>query len=97
MEEHAAELQIVDVRDEEEFTGPLGHIAGARLLPLAELGQHVAELAQDRPIITVCRAGARSAHAATILKKAGFDKVANMAGGMLRWHAQNLPAQGARD
>jgi len=97
VEEHAAELQIIDVRDEEEFTGPLGHIAGARLLPLAEIEQHVAELATDRPIVTVCRAGARSAHAATVLKKAGFDKVANMAGGMLRWRAQNLPAQGAQD
>jgi len=97
VEEHAAELQIVDVRDEEEFTGPLGHIAGARLLPLAELEKRAGELAKDRPVVTVCRAGARSAHAATVLKKAGFDKVANMAGGMLRWRAQNLPAQGARD
>lgn len=97
VEEHAAELQIIDVRNEEEFTGPLGHIADARLLPLAELESHTDEFAKDRPVITVCRAGARSAHAATILKRAGFDKVANMAGGMLRWRAQNLPAQGARD
>ena len=97
VEEHAAEFQIVDVRDEEEFTGPLGHIPGARLLPLAELGKHVDELAKDRPVVTVCRSGARSAHAVTILKKAGFDKVANMAGGMLSWRAQNLGIQGVHD
>ena len=97
VEEHAAELQIVDVRDEDEFAGPLGHIANARLLPLGDLEKRAAELTKERPVVTVCRAGARSAQAATILKKAGFAKVANMAGGMLRWRAQNLPAQGARD
>lgn len=97
VEEHAAELQIVDVRDEDEFTGPLGHIEGARLLPLGSLAKRAGELLKDHPVVTVCRAGARSAQAADILKKAGFGKVANMAGGMLRWRAQNLPAQGARD
>ena len=97
VEEHAAELQIVDVRDEDEFTGPLGHIEGARLLPLGSLAKRAGELLKDSPVVTVCRAGARSAQAADILKKAGFGKVANMAGGMLRWRAQNLPAQGARD
>jgi glyoxylase-like metal-dependent hydrolase (beta-lactamase superfamily II)/rhodanese-related sulfurtransferase len=97
VEEHAAELQIVDVRDEDEFAGPLGHIANARLLPLGDLEKRALELAKERPVVTVCRAGARSAQAVTILKKAGFGEVANMAGGMLRWRAQNLPAQGARD
>ncbi len=97
VEEHAAELQIIDVRNEDEFTGPLGHITGARLSPLSELEQRLDDLDKERPIVTVCRAGARSAHAATILKKAGFNKVANMAGGMLRWRAHNLPAQGAQN
>jgi sulfur dioxygenase len=97
VEEHAAALQIVDVREADEFAGALGHIVGARLLPLGELEKRSGELAKDRPIVTVCRAGARSAQAAVILKKAGFGNVANLAGGMLRWRAQNLPAQGARD
>jgi sulfur dioxygenase len=97
VEEHGAEVQIVDVRDEEEYHGPLGHIEGARLVPLSELAQRADELAKDRPIITVCRAGARSAQAVTILKKAGFEQVANMAGGMLSWRAQKLPALDAQD
>ena len=97
VEEHGAGLQIVDVREADEFAGPLGHIVGARLLPLGDLEKRAGELAKDRPIVTVCRAGARSAQATTILKKAGFGNVANLAGGMLRWRAQNLPAQGARD
>ena len=37
VEEHRAGLQIVDVREADEFTGPLGHIAGALLLPLGDL------------------------------------------------------------
>jgi len=97
VEEHGAGLQIVDVRDAEEFAGPLGHIAGAQLLPLGELEQRAGELSKERPVVAVCRAGARSAQAAALLRKAGFEKVANLAGGMLRWRAQNLPAQGARD
>ena len=97
VEEHGAGLQIVDVRNADEFAGPLGHIAGARLLPLGDLAKRAGELAKDRPVVTVCHAGARSAQAAAILGKAGFGKVANLAGGMLRWRAQNLPAQGAPD
>jgi glyoxylase-like metal-dependent hydrolase (beta-lactamase superfamily II)/rhodanese-related sulfurtransferase len=97
VEEHSGEVQIVDVREAGEFSGPLGHIAGARLLPLGELARHAGELASERPIVTVCRSGARSAQAAAILRKAGFENVANLAGGMLRWHAQGLPAQEPRD
>lgn len=97
VEEHAADVEILDVRDEDEYAGPLGHIHGARLLPLKRLERSIGELNRDRPIVTVCRAGARSAQAAAILKKAGFAKVANMAGGMLRWRAQKLAADGAVD
>ncbi len=97
VEEHGAGLQIVDVREPDEFAGPLGHIVGARLLPLGDLEKRAGELTKEHPIVTVCRAGARSAQAAAILRKAGFGNVANLAGGMLRWRAQNLPTQGGRD
>jgi sulfur dioxygenase len=97
VEEHGAGLQIVDVREPDEFAGPLGHIASARLLPLGDLEQRAGELAKDVPIVTVCRSGARSAQAAVLLRKAGFEKVANLAGGMLRWRAQNLSTHGGRD
>jgi len=89
--EHARGLQIVDVRDESEFTGILGHIEGARLIPLEQLRERAATLQPDQPTVTVCRSGARSAQAVTILEKAGFTKVANLAGGMLNWHHQRLP------
>jgi glyoxylase-like metal-dependent hydrolase (beta-lactamase superfamily II)/rhodanese-related sulfurtransferase len=97
VEENGEGLQIVDVREAEEFAGPLGHIAGAHLLPLGELALRARELAKDRPIVTVCRAGARSAQAAAILRKLGFEQVANLAGGMLRWRAEHLATQDVRD
>jgi sulfur dioxygenase len=97
VEEHGGEVQIVDVRGQEEFDGELGHIEGARLVPLPELERRTGELSDGRPIVAVCRSGARSAQAVVILRKAGFEDVANMAGGMLRWRAQNLPVHGARD
>lgn len=38
--------------------------------------------------MTVCRAGGRSAQATVILRQAGFDTVANLGGGMLRWRGE---------
>jgi sulfur dioxygenase len=94
VEEHLKEIEVVDVREPEEFNGPLGHIAGARLLPLAKLAERAAGLAADKPLVTVCRAGGRSAQATVILRRAGFNQVANLAGGMLRWRAQGFPVEG---
>ena len=92
--EHLSQLQLVDVRENAEFDDALGHIAGARLLPLGELATHADQLDRERPIVTVCRAGGRSAQATALLQRAGFGRVANLAGGMLRWHAQGLPVEG---
>jgi len=97
VEENRRTVQIVDVREPDEFDSLLGRIAGAVPIPLGELDARAGELSRDRPIVTVCRAGARSAQAVAILKKAGFEKVANMAGGLLRWRAQRLPTEGAKE
>ncbi len=94
LEEHASEIQILDVREPAEFVGPLGHIQAAKLIPLGELQTRIAELARDLPIVTVCRAGSRSAQAFNILRQGGFAHVANLAGGMLRWRAEGFPVEG---
>src|SRR6185437_14287094 len=75
--ERPGQVQILDVRENDEFTGPLGHISGAMLIPLGELSERAGELAKDRPIVAVCRAGSRSAQAMTILQQAGFRDLAN--------------------
>jgi rhodanese-related sulfurtransferase len=64
-------------------------------MPLGTLAAQAAQLEHARPIVTVCRAGGRSAQATTVLQRAGFNRVANLAGGMLRWHATGLPVEGA--
>ncbi len=78
---------VLDVREPEEFCGELGHIAGSVLLPLRELSARAEELAayRERDIVVVCRAGVRSATAAAILTGLGFERVANLKGGMLDW------------
>lgn len=97
LEEHLDAVQIVDVREPAEFNGALGHVPGARLLPLGSLAGRAQELSKERPVVTVCRSGARSAQATVLLRKAGFDKVANLAGGMLRWRAQRFEVEGGSD
>jgi rhodanese-related sulfurtransferase len=89
--EHASMLQIVDVREEPEFIDRLGHLQGARLIPLSQLMNRLDELDRERPVVAVCRSGVRSAQASVLLAKAGFGKVANLAGGMLRWKSEALP------
>ncbi|MEQ8230777.1 MAG: MBL fold metallo-hydrolase, partial [Gammaproteobacteria bacterium] len=83
LEESGDAVQIIDVRERDEFDGPLGHVAGARLVPLGEVSERLADIQRDRPVVTVCRAGGRSAQATVLLKRAGFEQVANLAGGML--------------
>jgi sulfur dioxygenase len=94
LEDAGPDVQIVDVREPAEFTGSLGHIRGAKLMPLAELQARLGELDRARPVVTVCRSGTRSAQAAVLLGKAGLTKVANLAGGMLRWRAAGHAVQG---
>jgi sulfur dioxygenase len=96
LEEHSGRVQILDVREREEFEGPLGHIDGAILLPLGELLARAGELDPERPVVALCRAGSRSAQATAILGRCGFKEVANLAGGMLRWRAEGHRVIGGR-
>jgi glyoxylase-like metal-dependent hydrolase (beta-lactamase superfamily II) len=95
--ENAGRVQVVDVREPEEFDGALGHIQGAKLIPLGSLSKTFSSMSKDLPVVVVCRSGARSAQATVLLRNAGFTKVANLAGGMLRWRGQRLPTEGGVD
>ena len=94
LEENLGAVHVLDVREPAEFTGPLGHIRGATLVPLGELGARAKELPRDKPVVAVCRAGSRSAQATAILQKAGFTDFANLTGGMLRWRAEGRAVDG---
>lgn len=83
-------MLVVDVRTAQEFVGPLGHIAGARNVPLSELQDKSEELApaKIRPIVIVCRTEKRSMQAAEVLGKAGFGNVLVLRGGMEQWNRE---------
>jgi rhodanese-related sulfurtransferase len=78
---------VLDVRQPEEWDNELGHIEGARLVPLPELGGRLAEIEawKTKPVIAVCRSGNRSGRAAELLRAAGFRDVYNLEGGMIGW------------
>ena len=77
---------ILDVRGADEFDGPLGHIEGARNMPLAELQSRIAEIGRDAgPVIVVCLTDKRSAQAAATLAGSGIRDVAVLRGGMRAW------------
>jgi rhodanese-related sulfurtransferase len=101
-EDLAARLQqepkpiVVDVREPDEFAGELGHLRGARNLPLGALMQRIAELApfKERQMVLNCRTQMRSAKGASILKDAGFANVAVLRGGMAEWARRRFPIEG---
>ncbi len=82
---------VVDVRPLADFNK--GHIINAINLPANGFAQQIKTLERykDRPIIVSCRSGAQSATAAKQLRKAGFEKVYNLRGGILAWQNANLP------
>jgi len=90
--DHRGQVHLIDVRSAAEFDGELGHLNGSRLVPLDELRLRAAELSHESPVVVICQTGRRSALGALILRKAGFARVANLAGGMLRWRELGLPS-----
>jgi len=84
---------VVDVRSIKEFSE--GHILHAENIPLNGLKNQlpVLEKYRQRPIIMVCHSGSRSGVAATTLRKAGFEQVYNLRGGMLAWENAGLPVK----
>lgn len=82
-----AELQsdgawVLDVRQPDEYEA--GHVPGAHLIPLDQLGARHQEVPTDREVYVVCALGGRSAIATDALKGAGY-RVVNVAGGTQAW------------
>ena len=78
---------VIDVREQSEYTGELGHIRASRLVPLKQLQYEIDKLgiSKDDPIVLVCRSGVRSTTAAAMLTGMGYSQVSNLKGGMLAW------------
>ena len=80
---------VVDVRERWEFD--YCRIDDSQWLPLHALPQAIDNLPQERDIVVVCHTGVRSFHAAAWLKRAGFDRVHNLRGGVAAWADQVEP------
>ena len=84
-------LFILDVRSATEYAGDLGRLQHSRLIPLDELRSRLDEVPRDRPVVTICQSGKRSAMATQILSAAGVTDVANIPGGLIHWSRLALP------
>lgn len=90
VQEHfdSGEVDLLDVREPDEWE--LGHIDGAKWIPLGQLSNRWREIDPSRKLVVVCLSGSRSNYAAAMLRQAGID-AANLEGGMLAWKADKLP------
>ena len=79
---------LLDVREPQEWQA--GHAPRARHIPLSQLPRRAGELPRGRAVVTVCRSGARSGRAATMLAREGRE-VSNLSGGMHAWARAGLP------
>ena len=82
---------VLDVRDRKEFRE--GHIVDALNIPHTALGDRLRELEKykTKPVVVACKMGQHSGAAGTVLRKAGFENVARLRGGVTEWRGQNLP------
>lgn len=87
------DVRLIDVREPHEFTGELGHIPGAELVPLATLATAARHWDRGAVYILICRSGGRSRRAAQELVAMGFHRVMNLAGGMLAYASTRLPVE----
>jgi len=87
------DIVILDVRTEQEYRLD-GHLKGAKLIPLQELGERLSELEpyKKREILVYCRSGHRSVKASRLLADRGFRPL-NIEGGIIGWKSAALPTQ----
>lgn len=91
---HAAGALVVDVREPYEYA--MGHVPGARLVPLRRVHAHLGDLPKSAPVYVICASGNRSLAAASWMRGAGVEAV-SVAGGTVAWGSRGLPlVRGAR-
>ncbi|HEX6997032.1 MAG TPA: rhodanese-like domain-containing protein [Gammaproteobacteria bacterium] len=82
---------VIDVRDPEAYA--TGHIVNSRNIPLQQItsGEDVVKKQKNKVLLTVCDRGTISGKAANALRKAGYQSVFSLKGGLAGWRAENLP------
>ncbi len=74
---------LLDVREPDEFAAY--RIEGSRLIPMRAIPARLHELDRRADTVMICRSGARSHHAGLFLRQNGFERVYNLAGGVISW------------
>lgn len=83
--EQGRAVQVVDVREQDELTGALGHLPGCAWIPAGEIERVAREVVDDTLLVLVCSDGQRSGDAMRRLAVVGMDWVAAMEGGVQAW------------
>lgn len=100
--EQGRTVRVVDVRPEEAFTGPLGHIPGSVRVDLDRVSEVVAHLPPDAPVVVVSEDGEVAGSATVYLQSLGLAWVAALDGGLRAWRSRGFsvshdPAAARRD
>jgi molybdopterin/thiamine biosynthesis adenylyltransferase/rhodanese-related sulfurtransferase len=79
------DFELVDVREPGEYD--IVRIDGAVLIPQGRIlaGDAWAEIPQDKDVVFHCKSGARSANVLAAARKAGYERISHLDGGILAW------------
>jgi len=86
-----SDILILDLRTAADFQN--GHIKGAKNIPLKEFASSIEGLSshKDKPVLLYCNSGNTVTSAIKLLKKAGFEKINNLDGGIAAWKEASMP------
>src|SRR5918992_1225700 len=84
---------LIDTRELQEWNA--GHLEGATLVPPAQVGERIEQVAPDKtkPVVVYCAAGARSMRAALQMAAMGYQNVSSVAGGIGVWKQEGRPVE----
>jgi hydroxyacylglutathione hydrolase len=83
------DVTVLDVRKQNEWDA--GHIEGAVHIFVGHLIDKLSQIPKEKPIVVHCSAGYRSGLASSILLRAGYSEIYNVAGGISAWISSGLP------
>lgn len=89
LKSYLGQVRLIDVRQPEEYTGELGHIKNAELIPLGDLERACDKIPKHEATVFICRSGNRSAQACFFLQQRGYHHIFNLKGGMILWNELN--------
>lgn len=94
LKDRLGEVHVLDVRQPNEWV--TGHIPDAQFITGAELPERIDEVPADRPVAVVCGSGYRSSACGSLLRRAGYEQIINVVGGMAAWNSAGYETQGGR-